>query len=310
MFVQQFALSVPLFGLILLGYGLIRWAGWPRTLGEALTRFVFSIALPAMLFRLMAGFAGHPPVDARLLLAFFGGCLLVFALARLVAWRVFGLDGSAQTVFAMGAIFSNNLLLGVPVAQATLGERALTPVALVIVFNSLILWTLATVSIEWARSGRPDWSGLRRTLAGVLRNPLIAAILAGTVFGLTGLELPHLVDDPLARLAQTATPMALVALGMGLAEYGIGAQWRLSGAIAALKLVVLPLVVWGLAWAIALPPLETRVVVLLGSMASGANVYLMSRRFGTLEGATASSLVLSTAGAALTTPVFLTLLRG
>lgn len=309
LFAQQFLLSVPLFALILLGYGLIRWADWPRALGDALTRFVFSIALPAMLFRLMTDFAEHPPVDARLLLAFFGGCLIVFVLGRLLAWRVFRLDGSAQTVFAMGAIFSNNLLLGVPVAQATLGERALTPVALVIVFNSLILWTLATVSIEWARSGRPSWSGLRRTLASVVRNPLIAAILAGTVFGLTGFELPHLVDDPLARLAATATPMALVALGMGLAEYGLGAQLRISAAIAAVKLVVLPLVVWTLAWAIGLPALETQVVVLLGSMASGANVYLMSRRFGTLESATAGSLVLSTAFAALTTPLFLTLLR-
>ena len=50
-----------------------------------------------------------------------------------------------------------------------------------------------------------------------------------------------------------------------------------------------------------------QVVVLLASIATGANVYLMSRQFKTLEGPVASSLVLSTGLAALTTPLVLTL---
>ncbi len=68
-----------------------------------------------------------------------------------------------------------------------------------------------------------------------------------------------------------------------------------------------PLAVWALAIALGLPPMETRVVVLLGSLAVGANVYLMSRQFRTLEGPVASSIVLSTAVASLTAPLFLTL---
>ena len=104
--------------------------------------------------------------------------------------------------------------------------------------------------------------------------------------------------------------MALLALGMGLAEYGIRAGWRISLAISSLKLVVQPLVVWSLALLIGLPAMETQVVVLLASLAVGANVYLMSRQFNTLEGPVASSLVLSTALAALTTPLAPTLTGG
>ena len=68
-----------------------------------------------------------------------------------------------------------------------------------------------------------------------------------------------------------------------------------------------PLVVWGLAVALGLPTMETQVIVLLASIAIGANVYLMSRQFKTLEGPVASSLVLSTGLAALTTPLLMTL---
>ncbi|MBK7677040.1 MAG: AEC family transporter [Candidatus Accumulibacter sp.] len=306
-FVHHVELAAPLFVLVLAGYLLMRISGWPKAMSENLSRFVFSVALPAMLFRLMSDLSQLPPVDARLLLAFFGGCLIVFVIGRLVAWRLFALDGVGQSVFALGGVFSNNVLLGLPLAKVALGDAALPSVALVLVFNALILWTLLTVSIEWARHGSFSLRGFAKTARGVLTNPIVAGILAGTLFGLTGLPLPAFVALPLAMVGQAAAPMALLTLGMGLAEYGIRAGWRISLAISSLKLVVQPLVVWLLARLIGLPAMETQVVVLLASLAVGANVYLMSRQFNTLEGPVASSLVLSTALAALTTPLALTL---
>lgn len=309
-FVHHVELAAPLFVLVLAGYLLMRISGWPKAMSENLSRFVFSVALPAMLFRLMSDLSQLPPVDPRLLLAFFGGCLIVFVIGRLVAWRLFALDGVGQSVFALGGVFSNNVLLGLPLAKVALGDAALPSVALVLVFNALILWTLLTVSIEWARHGSFSLRGFAKTARGVLTNPIVAGILAGTLFGLTGLPLPAFVALPLAMVGQAAAPMALLALGMGLAEYGIRAGWRISLAISVLKLVVQPLVVWLLARLIGLPAMETQVVVLLASLAVGANVYLMSRQFNTLEGPVASSLVLSTALAALTTPLALTLTGG
>lgn len=89
---------------------------------------------------------------------------------------------------------------------------------------------------------------------------------------------------PLSMIGQAATPMALVALGMGLAEYGIRSGLKVSLSICAIKLIVQPLVVWGLALLLGLPAMETQVIVLLASIAVGANVYLMSRQFQSLEG--------------------------
>ena len=119
---------------------------------DALTRFVFAVAIPAFLFRLTSDFSKLPPVDARLLIAYFGGCLLTYACGRLVAARMFRMDGVQQSIFGVGTVFSNNVLLGIPLAKVTLGDASLLSVTLVLVFNSLILWTLVTVSIEWARN--------------------------------------------------------------------------------------------------------------------------------------------------------------
>ena len=249
-----------------------RWGHWPKTVADALSRFVFSIALPALLFHMMSDLSRLPPVDARLLIAFFGSCLIVFVVGRLLAWRVFRLDGVGQSVFALGGVFSNNVLLGLPLAKATLGDAALPSVALVLVFNALTLWTLVTVSVEWSRHGALSLAGFAKTARSVLTNPIVASILAGTLFGLSGLALPGFVAAPLQMTAQAAAPLALIALGMSLAEYGLRAGWQQAAAIVGLKLLLQPLVVWGLAILLDLPPMETRVVVLLGSLAVGVNV--------------------------------------
>jgi predicted permease len=306
-FLHHFELAAPLFALVLLGYLLAVSGRWPKAVSDALARFVFAVAVPALLFRLLSDLARLPPVDARVLVAFFGGCLIVFALGRLLGAWLFRLDGVQQSVFALGGIFANNVLLGVPLTKATLGEAAMPSVALILVFNSLTLWTLVTVSVEWARHGEFSLKGFGKTARSVITNPVVASVLAGTAFGLAGATLPAMIDEPLRLVAQSAVPLSLIVLGMGLAEYGVRNGWREGVAITLLKLVAQPLVVWALALALGLPLLETQAVVLMASLAVGVNVYLMAREFNAMQGPVAASLVLSTALSALTTPIVLAL---
>lgn len=306
-FLQQLSLSAPHFTLVLAGFLLAASGRWPKAVSDALAMFVFSVAVPALLFRLMSDPARLPPVQWRLLAAFFGGCLVTFALGRLAGAALFRLDGVQQSVFALGGVFSNNVLLGIPLAKAMLGEAALPFVALVIVFNSLTLWTVATVSVEWARRGALSARGFLQTARKVLTTPVIVGVLAGAAVGATGIRLPAMVDEPLRLTAEAAVPLALIVVGMGLAQHGWRAGWQVGLGITALKLVVQPLVVLGAALLLGLPPLERQAVVLLGSLAVGVNVAVMAHQFNALQGPVASSMVLSTALSAFTTPLAIAL---
>lgn len=302
----------PLYLLIVVGFAVVKPFPQMRRLSVILVRFVFAFALPATLFQLMLGIAHLPPVDARLLFAFFGGCLLVFAVGRIVGKLAFGMDGRAQTVFAMGGVFSNNLLLGVPLAQTLLGAAAMPSVGLVLAFNSLILWTLLTVSIEWAQHGQLSLPGLAKMAWRLSRNPILIGIAAGWGCSYAGVVLPAPAAVALGVVATLTLPIALVALGAGLAEFGASGDagdWRISWSITGLKLVLQPLTVWGLAVLLGLPPVETDAIVLMASIAVGANVFLMSRQFGVLERPVANSLVLTTGLSALTSPLCVLLLR-
>jgi len=210
-FLDDLQLCAPLFALIGAGWLLARWPRWPASATAWLGKLVFSVALPALLFGMMSDLSRLPPVDWRVLLAFFGSCLIVFALGRWVAWRWFGMDGVAQSLFGLAGVFSNNALLGLPLAKLTLGDEALPTVALVLVFNSLTLWTLVTVSVEWARQGSLSLQGLGATVRSVLSNPLIIGILSGTAVGLSGWALPPAVRIPLTWVGDGAAPLALLA---------------------------------------------------------------------------------------------------
>ena len=108
-------------------------------------------------------------------------------------------------------------------------------------------------------------------------------------------------------LAAATGPMSLVALGLSLAEFGVRQGWRVSTTIALIKLVLHPLAVWGIARAIDLPLIETQAVVMMASLATGVNVYLMSRQFQSLEGETSAALLISTALSSITVPVWISI---
>lgn len=303
--VHQFVLSAPLFLLVLAGWAVMKVFRLPLVVAKIVHQVVFLGALPLLLFHLMSHFSEMPPADGRVLLAFFGGCLVVFALGRFVGPRVLGLTGVESSVLGVGGIFSNNVMLGVPLATLVLGTGSLPTVSLVLVFNALLLWTLVTVAVEWARHGSPDLRGLAKTLIHIFGNPLLWGIGLGLAGNFAGVKLPNLVETGLDGVSSLAGPLALFSLGMGLAPYRLGQEKRVTAALVALKLLVHPLVVWVLAALLSLPSSETKAVVLLSSLAIGANVALMSRQFQALEVPVGQALLLSTVVSAVTTPLFL-----
>ena len=302
-------LSTPLYALVGVGYLVASLPWWRRDWSKRASSAVFSFALPAMLFQMMSHQAALPAVDARVLIAYFGSCLIVFFIGRAVAHAFFKMDGVSQSVFGLGGIFSNIVLVGLPIAKIALGDEAVPVVALLLVFNALILWTLVSVSVEWSLHGSFTPRGIAKTALSVLRNPIVLAIVSGALFGRLGFALPWFADTALGTLGSIAAPAALLALGLELAGFPIRQAWTSSLALCAIKLVVQPMVVWSLAIALKLSPIEVRAVVLVASMAVGVNVYLMALRFQVLQGTIASSIVLSNVLAALTTPLLLAALH-
>ena len=155
--------------------------------------------------------------------------------------------------------------------------------SLVLVFNSLLLWILVTISIEWARTRHVSLAGFATTVKNVATNPVVAQHPDRHGVGLDR----HSVaghGGPHARIDRPGGDPA-VADRAGDGTRRVRRPRRLARKHArsvSIKLALHPLAVYALARLLQLPPLETRAVVLLASLPVGANVYLMAREFGAL----------------------------
>lgn len=309
-FAHALGITFPLFALILLGFVLVRQLHWPESIADAFGRYVFSVAIPAMLFNLTSDLAKLPPIDARVLLVFFGSYLALFLGLRLAGRTLLGYDGIAASVFGTSPLYGNIVLLGLPLTSAVLGQAGLATAVPIIALNAIFLWTLATASVELARGGRLSLASLKAIGSGFFRNPLIVAMLVGIAISVTGLPVPAPLRSATDLLQASAVPLALVTMGMGLAEYRISSGLREALIMTVIKLVLLPALVIGLALALALPPLETQVLALLASAPMGINAYLISRRFEALQGPVSTALLVSTLASAALTPLLIVIVGG
>ncbi|MWP50279.1 MULTISPECIES: AEC family transporter [unclassified Gilliamella] len=304
----QFLSTLPLFILILLGYLAVKIGRWQKTVTDSLTKFTFYIAFPIMLFQIMSHFSEQSQINIKVLFVFFGGSFIVFAFGCLIASKLFKLTGSESTLLAMGGIYTNTVFVGIPIIKMLLGEKAIPIVAIIVIFNALILWTLATVSIEFVQMGKFSGRSFIKALKNVSKNPIIIGIFTGIVVNYIGLPMPKFINQSTKMVSDMTAPLSLIVLGMGLAEYKIRDKLLITTSICILKLAALPIVTYIMGKLLGLPTLELQVVVLLSSVSIAINCYMMARQFEVLQGPIASSLLISTTLSSITTPLILSIM--
>ena len=295
------AIVLPVFAVMLLGYGL----GKTRLFGEeavrALTNFCFFVTIPALLFRSMARLEA-PHGDALLIVfAFYAAVLAVFPLAMAAGRVLFGMKLAEQAVFAAGGTYSNILLLGLPLSITAFGEAAVLPASALLALQSPILFSLTAITVEIGRGGDGGKRAgalaiLGTALLSLVKTPVLTAMVAGVLWGLAGFGLHPVVDKTLAFLGQAATPTALFALGASLTRFSVGGDLRQVAALGALKLVALPVACFVSAqYVFGLAPLYVAIAALCGAMPTGVTAFVLAMRYELLVARVAASVVVTSA---------------
>ncbi len=296
---------LPVFALVLAGYigGRARWLSEEGVKG--LSSFVFYLAIPALLFRTLASGEIPETLDFDIVFAYFAGAFVVMGVAWAAGRLAFANGASELALMGMGSMYSNTVLLGIPLVYAVFGEPGILPMMMIVTFHSLILLPLTMTLVELGRAGGGESGGARRvavsTASAVLKNPVILSMLAGLAYNVSGLALPGPVDAFAGLLGGASAPCALFALGATLAAYRLGGDLRESLVVVALKLLLHPLAVWLAATQIfALSPLWAAVATLTAALPSGVNVFVIARQYD-IYLARASAVILISTGLSVLT---------
>lgn len=245
---------------------------------ELLTRLVFFVATPALLFQTLSKapvgeiFSSGLAVGA---LSFVGTAAVYTLLARTV-WR----RSTGDTVVgAMSSAYVNAGNLGLPITVYVLGTASfIAPVLLLqlVVITPLALAVLDTVATE----GR---SSVLRTLTQPLRNPITVGSFLGLLWSLAGWQVPSTIASPIALIAGMAVPGVTLAYGVSLRlgprpiAGGSGVELAV---VCLLKLLVQPVLAYAAArWLFDLDGRALLAVTVVAALPTAQNIFVYATRY-------------------------------
>lgn len=203
--------TVPIFFLILLGMFLRKIQLVDDAFTARLNTLVFRVCLPALLFHDMY----RTDYRTNWNTAYVVYCALATLASILICTGISYLlkDRSIQGEFIQTSYRSSATILGIAVVQNLYHNVGMAPL---MVIGAVPIYNIAAVIIlEMYRPDRGKLNAalLRKTLHGILTNPIILSILLGFAWSLLRIPLPTIGDTTVDYVGRCATPLGIIAMG-------------------------------------------------------------------------------------------------
>lgn len=308
-FIFSLNTTIPIFGLIILGWLLRQKKVVDQNFVDVTNKFVFHYTIPIMLFRDIssADIVNTFNLDYSLF------CILSNTIAVAVIWslaRKFVNDKREIGSFVQGCFRGSAAMLGLAFVQNIYGSGEM---AAVMIMSTVPLYNILSVlilTIEGSSvSGKIDRTVMKACVVNICKNPIILGILAGIPFSLMNITFPVMVAKTLNNISSLATPLALFALGAGFNGKEAVSKLKLTTIATIVKLAVipgifLPITVW-----LGYRNAElVALLVMLGSPAS-VNCYIMAKNMDNDADLASSIVVISTLFSSITLTIIIFIIK-
>jgi len=304
-------LVLPFFGLIFIGFLVASITRQPLEALGWMNTFIIYVALPALFFQLLAKTPFEQLTEWRFIFGSVFSTYVIFSL--MFVWSVLASRGeiAQSTIKALAAAYGNIGYMGPGLALLAFGNEAAVPVALIFCFENIMHFAIAPMMM--ALSGDDKTSPLRLIL-GVVRkivlHPFIIATALGVAAAYIGLRLPAPAEHFLEYLSRAAAPCALFAMGVTLALRPFDRVPHELASIAALKLILHPLLCYiVLSWIGNFSETWLFSAVLLASLPTATNVFVIAQQYGVWVHRASASVLTTTCLSVMTVTGLLYMIR-
>jgi len=269
---------------------------------KPLTRLSFYILIPALILNslLNRSVSMIDVADVVVFVLILHGVLVLMG-ALGVRWT--GWDAETKASAMLSLTFNNCGNYGLAILLFAFGEAGFTLGVLYMVAH-VVYQSIVGVGIARWRKGMK----IRDLGLTILRVPWLYAILLALIVRLLSLELPTALARPVELVAGAAIPVQLLLLGMALSHVRVGKLLRQAVPISLAKLILPPLLAWGLTTLLGFDGLLRAVLILQASTPTAVNALILSLQYERRSELTASVVLLTTVGALGVTSLLLWLL--
>ena len=242
---QIVATIVPIFIIILLGWGVHRRGFLPASFIEPANRLVYYVAIPAMIFQSITKSTVrewfNPLVIILPLIALTGAYVCAWAASS--AMRQ---ERSLAGTFIQSSGHGNLGYIGLAVAYYFLGDSGLVQASVIAGFMMIWQNVLSVMALQFYAPKTGKTFGLMTYISKIMGNPVIIAVIAGLFISLVGIPVPLILQRSLSIISGLALPTALLIIGASLSLRRIRMFMLTAASAAAIKLMVMPALGWGL----------------------------------------------------------------
>ena len=289
---------IPVFIIIALGYLSTLFKFLKIFEIQILTKFAQNIALPCLLFVNIYQLDLVSVFSLNLLLTFYISAGISFIIGILAGYYFLkSLTNSIPIGFC--CLFSNSLLLGLPITELAFGTEALKANFIIVAFHAPFCYLLGISAMEISINGNQNLLiAYKKILKSILSNALTVGIILGFLFNVSHLPMPYFLIDALNLLSTAGIPIALFALGGVLTQYKEEVINSLPHSImvAVISLFIQPLITIYFGKNIfIITEEELRSAIITAAMAPGVNAFIFSNMYQRSIEIAASSVILCTA---------------
>lgn len=313
-----FFIVLPIFALIFVGFFSRRANILGPNATRELNRFVVYLALPALLFDIMAHTSWQAIWQPRFIAAFTLSCFIVFALT--IALRLRGGRHLADvSIDGLNAAYANTGFIGFPLTIIVFGRGSLMLTTIAAIITVCVLFAVAIVLIEIGLQTESHPLHLARKVGlSLVKNPLLISPVLGALWAASGVPLPGSAETFFKLLGEAASPCALVALGLFLGERQRtptvaaprAGDFTESLPLVFLKLIVQPVVAWLLAAKLFhLAPAVVHVTVVMAALPTGTGPFMLAEFYRREARVTANAILISTILSLVTVSLYLSWVR-
>ena len=299
--------TIPIFLLMVLGVFFRKVGLLKENMINGLNQFVFKATLPVLLFGDLAKQDISKAWDGKFVAFCFMATLLSISLVALMSMAL--KDKSQRGEFIQGAYRSSAAILGIAFITNIYGNSGMAPLMII---GSVPLYNImAVLVLSFTKPGQNGMSPelLKKTLKGIVTNPIILGILAGALWSLLRLPMPTILSKTVSNLGSLTTPLGLMTMGAafnwGEAKTGMGPAFVASFMkLFGLCTLFLPV-------AVLLGFREAELIAILVMLGSSTTVssYVMARNMGHSGVLSSSIVAITTLGSAFSLTFWLYVLK-
>ena len=283
--------TMPIFLTMMLGYAFRKWHIMDGSFVDKMNSFVFKVALPVLVFQDLATVDFFEAWDWKFVVFCFLATLISITAVTLLSFLL--KDKSLQGEFIQASYRSSAAIFGIAFIQNIYGEAGMGPLMIVASVPLYNIMAVVVLTVMRPERGRVNGALIRKTLHGIITNPIIVGILTGVVWSVLKLPMPVILHKAVSSIGGVATPMGLMAMGATFDIKKAFGKIKPTVIAAFIKLVGFVAVFMPLAVAIGFRREKLiAILVMLGS-ATTVSSYVMAKNMGH-EGVVSSSVVMLT----------------